>query len=116
MANLLRIPNTAATDVRVISTSDILTITYTTTSAIRIVYKVTNTPSLTLAGSATVGAIILTLTLSSADASYESHNAIVNAIALSNSANSNPNVVFTCPELPGARTVTTAYTAPIATS
>jgi hypothetical protein len=116
MGNLLRIPNTAVTDVRVISTSDILTITYTSTSAVRIVYKVTNNPSLTLAGSATVGAVILTLSLSTSDSSYASHDVIVNAISLSNSANSNPNVVFVCPELPGARTVATAYTAPIATS
>jgi len=115
MANLLRIPNTAATDIRVISTSDILTITYTSTSIVRIVYKVTNNPSMTAAAApATLGAVVLRCTFSSADASYVTHDAFVAAIIASISSSANPSPIFICPELPSARTIATVYEAPIA--
>lgn len=115
MANLLKVPNTAVTDIRVIGTSDILTITYTSTSALRIVYKVANNPSVTLAGTpGLLGAVTLRCTFSTADTTYLTHDAFVAAIGLSNSSTSNPSAVFTCPTLPGARTVAIVYEAPVA--
>jgi hypothetical protein len=112
MANLLRIPISTATDARVISTSDILTITYTSTSAVRIVYKVTNIPSVT-PGTATLGAVVLRCSFNTADASYVTHDAFVAAIIASISSSANPSPIFICPELPGARTIATVYEAPI---
>ncbi len=115
MANLLRVPNTAVADIRVIGTNDILTITYPSTSIVRIVYKVTNNPSITaVAAPGTLGAVTLRCTFSSADASYATHDAFVAAIGLSNSTNSNPTPILICPDLPGGRTVAVVYEAPVA--
>jgi hypothetical protein len=115
MANLLKVPNTAVTDIRVIGTSDILTITYPSTSIVRIVYKVTNNPSITaVAAPGLLGAVTLRCTFSSADTTYATHDAFVAAIGLSNSSSSNPSPVFTCPDLPGARTVAIVYESPVA--
>jgi hypothetical protein len=117
MANLLRVPNTAVTDIRVINTSDILTITYPSTSIVRIVYKVTNNPSMQLIANTTgaLGAVTLRCTFNSADATYATHDAFVAAIGLSNSSNSNPSPIFVCPDLPGVtpRTVAIVYEAPV---
>jgi hypothetical protein len=115
MSNLLRVPNTAAADVRVIGTSGILTITYTSTSALRIVYNVANNPSVTLAAApGLLGAVTLRCTFSTADATYLTHDAFVTAIGLANSASINPSTIFTCPVLPGARTVAIVYEGPVA--
>lgn len=115
MPNLLKVPNTAVTDVRVIGTSDILTITYPSTSIVRIVYKVSNNPSITAAAApGTLGAVTLRCSFSTADSTYATHDAFVAAIGLSNSANSNPAPIFICPDLPGARTVAIVYEAPVA--
>ena len=110
MPNLLRVPNTAVADIRIISTSDILTINYPSTSVLRIVYKATNNPSVTLAASpGIVGALTLKCTFSSSDATYATHDAFVAAISASISSNSNPVPIFICPDLPGARTVLVEY-------
>lgn len=115
MPNLLKVPNTAVTDVRVIGTSDILTITYPSTSIVRIVYKVANNPSITAAAApGTLGAVTLRCTFNSADATYATHDAFVAAIGLSNSASSNPSSIFTCPDLPGGRLVAIVYEGPVA--
>jgi hypothetical protein len=110
MPNLLKVPNAGAADIRVISTSDILTINYPSTSVLRIVYKVTNNPSVTLTATpGFVGALTLKCTFNSADATYATHDAFVAAISASISSNSNPVPIFVCPDLPGARTVLVEY-------
>lgn len=114
MANLLKIPNTAAADVRVIGTDNILTITYPTTSIVRIIYRMSNPGvALAAAASSTFGAMILRCTFSTADATYATHEAFVDAVLASVSSKSNPDVAFVCPALPGARTVAVSYEAPI---
>jgi len=42
---------------------------------------------------------VITITFTTADATYNSHYAVVNALALANSAHSNPDVIIT-PALP----------------
>jgi hypothetical protein len=115
MANLLRVPNTNTGDIRVISTSDILTITYPSTSIVRIVYKVTSNPSMQLAANAvgTLGTVTLRCSFSNADSSYATHDAFVAAIIASISSNSNPVPIFVCPDLPSGRTVQVVYEAPV---
>ena len=115
MPNLLKVPNTTVTDIRVIGTADILSISYPSTTVVRIVYKVANNPSITPAASpGTLGVVVLRCTFNSADTTYGTHDAFVAAIAASNSSNSNPVSVFICPDLPGGRTVTVEFSGGIA--
>jgi hypothetical protein len=50
-------------------------------------------------GSAHAGSDVVTITFTTADATYASHYAVINALALANSAHSNPDVIIV-PALP----------------
>ena len=58
-----------------------------------------STLTLTLLGAPLAAADVITITFTTADASYASHYAVVNALALANSPGSNPDAII-IPALP----------------